>query len=107
MKRAVIEHISKIGEREFKEFTITKRRLKQVKAIGMVRQAREEGNQSVGYSSRPFIRRSSQPAKTGHFYSATNRTFLLGVDKDILRDDPCNKVHYNARLEGRNFAPDK
>ena len=52
-------------------------------------------------------RRSSQPAKTGHFYSATNRTFLLGVDKDILRDDPCNKVHYNARLEGRNFAPDK
>ena len=36
-----------------------------------------------------------------------NRTFLLGVDKDILRDDPCNKVHYNARLEGRNFAPDK
>ena len=55
MKRAVIEHISKIGEREFKEFTITKRRLKEVKAIGMVRQAREEGNQSVGYSSRPFI----------------------------------------------------
>ena len=31
-------------------------------------------------------RRSSQPAKTGHFYSATNRTFLLGVDKKFLPD---------------------
>ena len=52
VKRAVIEHISKIGEREFREFTITKRRLKQVKAIEMVRQAREEGNQSIGYGMR-------------------------------------------------------
>ena len=52
MKRAVTEHISKIGEREFREFTITKRRLKQVKAIEMVRQAREEGNQSIGYGMR-------------------------------------------------------
>ena len=50
-----MEHISQITEREFKEFTVTKRRLKQVEAIEMVRQAREEGNQSIGYSSRPFI----------------------------------------------------
>ena len=28
------------------------------------------------------MERSSQPAKTGHFYLATNRTFLLGVDMD-------------------------
>ena len=28
-----------------------------------------------------YHRLSSHPAKTGHFYSAANRTFLLGVDK--------------------------
>ena len=28
------------------------------------------------------MERSSEPAKTGHFYLATNRTFLLGVDMD-------------------------
>ena len=49
------EHVSKTGEQEFREFTVTRRRLRQVEAIEMVRQAREEGNQSIGYSSRPFI----------------------------------------------------
>ena len=39
MKKPDLEHIGAIAEREFKEFRISKRRLKKVEAIEMVRQA--------------------------------------------------------------------
>ena len=55
IKKSDLEHIGAIAEREFKEFRISKRQLKKVEAIEMVRRARDEGTQSLGYSSRPFI----------------------------------------------------
>ena len=76
----MMEYIRKIGEREFKEFTISKRRLKQVESIEMVRQAREERNQSIGYSSRPFIL-CGLPIRRreGLEYTRRNGQFFLNV----------------------------
>ena len=76
----MMEHIRKISEREFKGFTISKRRLKQVESIAMVRHAREERNQSIGYSSRPFIL-CGLPIRRreGLEYTRRNGQFFLSV----------------------------
>lgn len=80
MKIPDMEHIGAIAEREFKEFRITKRQLKKVEAIEMVRRARDEGKQSLGYSSRPFILCGLPIRRRKDFeYTRRNGQFFLNI----------------------------
>ena len=55
MKNPDMEHIGAIAEREFKEFRITKRQLKKVEAIEMVRRARDTHRRTRPSRFRPFL----------------------------------------------------
>ncbi len=56
MARGVgLQRVGGVIAEQFPEFVVSKRRIRQIEAIQMVRSNRESMRQTLGFSSRPFV----------------------------------------------------
>ena len=65
-----------------REIAVTKRKLKQLECVELVRQARDSSTQEIGYQSRPFVLCGMpirKPPKDLHEYARRNGKFYLKI----------------------------
>jgi len=53
--RGSLEHAGEVLARDFGEFVVSKQKIKKAEGICLVREKRESGTQTLGFTSRPFV----------------------------------------------------
>ena len=77
-----LEPLGNIVQRAHPDLLVSKYRMRQVEGIHLVRQRREQGNQILGFNSRPFVLCGlplRRPPKDQLRYERRNGNFVLQV----------------------------